>query len=409
MSVTALTPNPPALEILDSRLHVHDLLLEGTIVELVEELGHSEDPDAMDQLLRQAVEAGSAMLMHGHRSATIDAITGQIERLMDTTEEATEKLPDAVQEQLREHLGALATALDERFDGTRTTSVQHQISELVKGATSQQVRGLLAELLGEGGALAQQNSQTQAQLALIARNGADVVAKVTSLVEKLEQKQQLADQLERSSHKGRPFEERVEAELNALHGRLGDDVRCVKDETGLVPGSEAGDHLVIVNRAQTGGLEARIVVEEKTGKLSGPKAQAALKEAIANRGAHAGILVFDGVEDAPLNGRRYMAYPDGRICVVLDDEYGALAFEIACVQARLVALAAVSADGTIDPKWLGAQCDRITQVIEKAVDIKRGSAAARRGLDKVDGAYEELRADALRLLDEVRERLAARC
>ena len=102
-----------------------------------------------------------------------------------------------------------------------------------------------------------------------------------------------------------------------------------------------------------------------------------------------------------------MAYPDGRICVVLDEEHGALPFEVACIQARLVALSTVSADGSIDAKWLAGQCDRLTQSIEKAVDIKRGSAAARRGLDKVDGAYDELRNEALELLDEIKARLAA--
>jgi hypothetical protein len=116
------------------------------------------------------------------------------------------------------------------------------------------------------------------------------------------------------------------------------------------------------------------------------------------------VLVFDSVDDAPLGGRRYMAHPDGRICVVLDDD--GLAFEVACIQARLFALAAVSASGTIDAPWLTGQCDKVTQVIEKAVAIKHGSAAARRGLDKVDSAYADLRTDALELLDEIKTKLA---
>lgn len=408
MSVTALNPTAPDVGLVEGRLYIRELALEGAIVELIDELGAVADPAEMAKLVRQSCEAGAAMLLHGQRRATIDVIAGQIERLMAATEETTERLPTVMQKELTSHLKSLASALDERFDAKRTTSLQHQISELVKGATTAQVRTLLGELFGEDGPLAESNAQIREQLRLMNGTSTDVVAKVTSLVEKLEQKQLLAEEHERSTHKGRPFEEQVEVELHAIHDRLGDEVRCVKHESGLVSGSEAGDHLVLVNGAQTSGLEARVVVEEKTGKLSGPKAQAALKEAIENRDAHAGILVFDGVEDAPLNGRRYMAYPDGRICVVLDQEGGTLPFEIACVQARLFALATVSADGRINAKWLTAQCDRITETVEKAIQIKQGSAAARRGLDKVDTAYQELRGDLLRLVEEVRERLSRR-
>jgi hypothetical protein len=125
-----------------------------------------------------------------------------------------------------------------------------------------------------------------------------------------------------------------------------------------------------------------------------------------NRGAQAGILVFDGVEDAPLSGRHYLAYPDGKIVAVLDDDHGVLGFEVACIQARLFALASVAADGKVDAKWLVGQCERLTELIERAVDIKRGSAAARRGLDKVDSGYDELRTEALALLDEIKTKFA---
>lgn len=82
-----------------------------------------------------------------------------------------------------------------------------------------------------------------------------------------------------------------------------------------------------------------------------------MQEAIANRGAQAGILVFAGINDPPHRGRRYMAYPDGEIVAVLDEECGPLAFEVACIQARLHSLAAVAANGKLDAKWLAVQCD----------------------------------------------------
>jgi hypothetical protein len=406
MSVTALNPDQPQVEIIDGRLHVHSLILDGTIVELVEEMDIASRPDELFRLLRQVAETGSIVVAHGHRRAAVDAIAAEIERLISSTAEETVKLPALIQTQLNEHLTKLAAALDTRFDGGRTSSVQHQLRDLVKGATSDQVRTLLQELFGEGGPLAGANKDIANQLRLVNSHSTEVVAKVTSLIERLEQKEKLADQHERTTHKGAPFEDQVEVELVAIHGRLGDDVSCVKHETGIVPGSEAGDFLVTIDTSQTGGREARVVVECKTGKLSGPKAHATLKEAMENRGAHAGILVFDGVADAPLRGRHYMAYPDGKIVVVLDEEHGVLGFEVACIQARLVALAAVAANGKVDAKWLVTQCDQLTELIEKAGAIKRGSSAARRGLDTVDSAYSNLRDEAIQLLEQIKAKLA---
>lgn len=406
MSVIALNPDLPQLEIIDGQLHIHSFVLDGTLVELADELGITAKPEELGRLLRHVSETGSIVVSHGQRRAAVDALAGEIDRLMETTAEETGKLPAVVQEKLGEHLTKLATLLDSRFDATRTSSVQHQIKELVKGSTSEQVRSLLNELFGERGPLAASNKDISKQLKLVVGANTDVLAKVTSLIEKLEQKRMLEEQHERSTHKGAPFEDQVEVELTAIHGRLGDDVRCVKHETGLIPGSEAGDFLITINTAQTGGREARFVVEAKTGKLSGPKAHAALKEAMENRGAQAGILVFDGVEDAPLRGRHYLAYPDGKIVTILDTEHGVLGFEVACVQARLFALATVAAEGEVDAKWLVAQCDKLTRLVEDATKIKRGSAAARRGLDTVDGAYDNLRREAFEVLEAIKAKLA---
>lgn len=406
MSVIALTPEPPQLEIIDGRLHIHSFVLDGTIVDLAQELGVTHLPEELARLLRQTTETGSVVVSHGQHRAAVDALKGEIDRLMASTAEQTEKLPAEVQEKLGSHLVELGTLLEQRFDASRTSSVQHQLKELVKTATGEQVRALMGELFGETGPLAASNVRIAEQLKLVVGANTDTLGKVTSLIEKLEQKQLLDEQRERSTQKGVPFEDEVDVELNAIHGPLGDDVRCVKHETGLIPGSEAGDFLVTLNSAQTGGREASVVVEAKTGKLSRPKAKAALKEAIENRGAQAGILVFDGVDDAPLRGRLYGAQPDGTFVAVLDAEHGALGFEIACIQARLVALSAIAANGKVDAKWIAGQCDKLTQLVEEASKIKRGTAAARRGLATVDDAYDELRRQALELLDAVKAKLA---
>src|SRR5205807_2347444 len=88
---------------------------------------------------------------------------------------------------------------------------------------------------------------------------------------------------ERSVHKGRPFEEIVQAELEAIHGPLGDEVRCVRADYGLLPksskGAKAGDYLVVLNPEQTRGRELTYVVEVKTGPLNAAAAKPSRRRA----------------------------------------------------------------------------------------------------------------------------------
>src|SRR5206468_9400044 len=104
--------------------------------------------------------------------------------------------------------------------------------------------------------------------------------------------------------KGRLCEEAVQAELEAMHGPLGDQVRCVRSEYGLLPkqsrGAKAGDYLIVLNPEHTRGREISVVVEAKSGPLNAAAAKRELETAIRNRGAATGVLVFDDLDDAPL-------------------------------------------------------------------------------------------------------------
>src|SRR5205823_2971351 len=118
-----------------------------------------------------------------------------------------------------------------------------------------------------------------------------------------------------------------------------------------------------VNPAHTGGRSACFVLEVKTGKLTAPKAQLALDDAITNREATAGILLFDDKEDAPLRGRRFACYPNGKFVVVFDpDDSDTLALEVAYHQARNLAIAGVDGETHLDAKWLVERCDRVAQL-----------------------------------------------
>jgi hypothetical protein len=103
-----------------------------------------------------------------------------------------------------------------------------------------------------------------------------------------------------------------------------------------------------------------------------------------------------------------MPHGDGRFTAVLDVESGApLAFEVACREARLVALASVRPDGELDKAWLLAECDRLCEVVEEASSILGGVSTVERGASEIRERYAQMRRDALARIDEMRARAEA--
>lgn len=402
MTVLSMKSPEPTVELLEDGLHVHEVSFVGTVVEVAHDLDAKGDSVRLARLLADAVEIGATVLRNGQSRALVESVAAEIDRLIATTTSEGKKLPEALEGPLVDHMKRLSDLCAEYFDPKRARSVQHQLKAIVGDTTGAELRRLVPEVLGEDGALG-------AQLKLLSSTSADTLGRVNALMGRIEQKLQLDQAVERSVHKGRPFEEVVQAELEAIHGPLGDDVRCVRAAYGLMPkankGAKAGDYLVAINPEHTRGREISYVVEAKTGPLSAAAAKRELTTAMQNRGAAAGVLVFDSLGDAPLGGRCYLPHGDGRFTAVLDPTDGSrLAFEVACREARMAALASIQADGKLDPTWLQAQCDRLCEVIEAASGLLRSANRIERGASDIRHQYHEMRTQALALIDETRER-----
>jgi hypothetical protein len=402
MSVVTIQVPEARIELVGEELLVHEMALTGTIVEVAADLEAEDGPPRLDRLLRDAAEVGATILRNGQSRALVESVAFEIDRLVATAADESEKLPQALKLPLAEHLQRLSDLLAEHFDPKRARSLQRQLPTIVSEATAGELRSLVKEALSESGAVG-------AHLKLFSISNTDTLTRVNTILNRIEQKLQLDDQVERSVHKGRPFEEIVQAELQAIHGPLGDEVRCVRAEYGLVPktnkGAKAGDYLVVLNPKDTRGREVSYVVEAKSGPLSAPAAKRELEAAIRNRGATAGVLVFDGLADAPLGGRSYLPHGDGRFTAVLDVEDGfPLAFEVACREARLAVLANLQAEGKLDPAWVQSHCNRLCEAVEEASGMLRSLTSIERGAEEVRGYYTQMREQVLALLDELRER-----
>jgi hypothetical protein len=399
-TVAHINPEEPSFELIEHTLHVHDARFTGTIVEVATDLSFQQNGAGLERLVADALEVGAIVVRNGQSRALVESLALEIDRLVATASDESERLPEALKQPLADHLERLSDVLAENFDPKRAHSLQRQLPTIVGEATGTELRRLVQEVLSESGAVG-------AQLKLFASTNTDTLTRVNTILDRIEQKFQLDDQVERSPHKGRPFEENVQAELESIHGPLGDKVLCVRSDYGRLPktskGAKAGDYLVVINPELTRGREISYVVEAKTGPLRAAEAKRELDAAITNRAAAAGVLVFDGISDAPLGGRSYMPHGDGRFTAVLDLENGSpLAFEVACRQARLEAVASARPEGQLDKSLVLGKCNRLCEIVEDANTILTGVSTVERGAGEIRARYNQMRRDALAQLDELR-------
>jgi hypothetical protein len=400
MAVTALNPQEATVELLDRALRVREVSLTGTIVDVAHDLELQQDRFRLTRLLTDAVEIGATMLRNGQSRALVESVALEIDRLIEAAALESEKIPQSLGEPLSEHLTQLTELLAQHFDPKRARSLQAQIKTLVGEATGNELRNQVRDLLSDDGAVG-------SNVRLFTSSNVELLTRVNTVLDKIEQKLQLDQAIERSAHKGRPFEEIVQAELEAIHSPLGDEVLCVRAEYGLLPkpnkGAKAGDFVVRINPEHTRGRDLVYVVEAKTGPLRSTEAKRELEIAIKNRGATAGVLAFDDLEDAPLGGRSYMPHGDGRFTAVLDAQDGIpLAFEVACREARVAAIASLADEAGLNKDLLLTRCNRLCEIIEEASGILRSVSRVERGATEIRERYSQMRLDAFALIDEMR-------
>jgi hypothetical protein len=215
---------------------------------------------------------------------------------------------------------------------------------------------------------------------------------------------------DRVAAKGLAYEEQIHPVLESAYAGHGDIVEATGGTPGLDGKNKKGDFVITLNPETLGGRDRRVVVEAKdrpTQKLSGKTgALTYLTEAMENRAADAGILVCSTAVPA-LADHLLRVYSGNRILVRYDkDEGDTLALEIACQLGRALAARAHGAEDKLNVTLLAAKIERLREVIEQARAIHGGALEAKRGIRRVDEAYETMRREARALIHELEDRLA---
>ncbi len=221
------------------------------------------------------------------------------------------------------------------------------------------------------------------------------IDEIKQTVTKLEVKKEEA---EKGTQKGRTFQEDVYAVIECLSRKYEDIPYYCADTSGLIPRCKTGDVLCEISNSDGN----KIIIEAK--KEMGytlNKALEELRQAKENRGAQIGVFVFaKGYEPKELGSFRI--HDLDTVCVYDEEEQD---IESSLLRAAYT-VARANAIKLKKSKEVGADLSSILRHVhtlanelEKFNSIKSGLDNARRAIENVDKATENLKAEIKKTLD----------
>src|ERR671929_327769 len=305
----AATPlRQPHVRTIGDRLVVDGLVVQDECaVRLVREREEAgEDPA---RTVADAIEIGARVLDREQAGATVEVLRQDLQRASREVEQQLGQTSEAVVTELRTRLeeafgaesGQVTRVLARHFGADSSTAVQHQVRTAVAELLTEQRERLFRQFstADESNPLAafqrhavaairQSSDQQHAHLRQMQGTIEDLRLEVAKLQAEKARREEVAAEHERSTAKGRPYEEAVFDAVDAIAAGQGDACEAVGDLPGV--GGRKGDVLVGVDGCG-GPARARIVFEAKNSQVSKNRALAELDEAMAQRDADYAVWV----------------------------------------------------------------------------------------------------------------------
>jgi hypothetical protein len=201
----------------------------------------------------------------------------------------------------------------------------------------------------------------------------------------------VAAELDRSTAKGRPYEDAVVEAVDAIARGQGDDCDAVGDLRGL--GGRKGDVVVDIDGC-SGSPRGRIVFEAKNSRKSRKEALAELEEAMATRSADYGVWVVPSEDKLPARAPALREVGGDKLFVVFD-EVDDLPLTVAYSLARARVLMARGDASGVDALALRGEVERALGALEDVRRIKVQLTNATTGIEEarriLDGMAERVR------------------
>jgi hypothetical protein len=396
----------PRVQVLLGRILVENLVVDdAAAAELVRERIEAGEDGA--RVVADAVEVGARILARSQADDSVEVLRQQMER---TSEQVVEQLRSGLTEAFGPDDGHVTKVLHRHFGADSTSAVQHQ------------VRAAVAELLGESreklfkqfssadesnplgafqraavAAIRQSSDQQHAHLREMNTRIGELQLEIQKLQSEREKALEVAAEHDRSTAKGRPYEEAVFEAVDAIAQGQGDDCDAVGDLRGT--GGRKGDVLVSIEGC-SGPARGSIVFEAKTSQVPRKRALEELDEAIAQRDADFGVWVVPADDKLPARTSSLREFNGDKLFVVYDPEDGSrVGLELAYRLARARVLMARGDGDGLDAAALRTEVERALGAMEDVRRVKSQLTTASGGIDEARKILE-------RMADQVRAHLA---
>ena len=405
----AATPlRQPRVTALLGRLIVEHLIVDdATAVDLVRARTDAGQNPA--RVVADAIEIGARVLDRERAGASVEVLRQDLEnasreveqRLGQTSEAVVTELNKQIEAAFGPESGHVTRVLARHVGSESSTAVQHQgraaVAELLgesreklfkQFSSADESNPLAAFQRAAVGAIRQSSDQQHAMLREMSGRVGALQLEVQKLQAEKEKAIEVAAEHDRSTAKGRPYEEAVFEAVDAIAAGQGDDCDAVGDLPGV--GGRKGDVLVAIDGCN-GPARGRIVFEAKNSQVPKKRALAELDEAMAQRDAAYGVWVVPSDDQLPARTQALREVNGDKLFVVYDPEDGSrLALEVAYSLARArVLMARADSDG-LDESALRAEVERALGAMEDVRRIKQQLTHAANGIEGARSVLEEL-------------------
>jgi hypothetical protein len=412
----AATPlRKPHVRTIGDRVAVDGLVADDpTLHRLVherEEAGEDTVKAALD-----ALEIGARVLDREQAGANADFVRAEMEKaareldaeFADRARSLGEELDRRLGEFLSPEGGALPRELQRLFSDGSSDAVQHRVRELVAEVMAKARADLVRQFSSadDSNPLADLKHNTVAALTQMTDKVAALELEVQKLRGEAEKAEEVAEERERGTAKGRTYEEEVFEAVEAIAAGQGDEAEPVGDQPGT--DGRKGDIVVDIDSC-LGPPRGRIVLEAKDSRLGKPDALRQLDGALRARDGDFALLVVPSPEELPPRGHELREMNGDKMFVVYDPESGGPAgLRLAYLLARSRVLMARGAADGLDVAAVEEALERAIAALGEARKVKSQLTNAKNTIDGARTGLESMEAAVRGQLEQV-QRLLAEC